>query len=233
MAEDIITQIEDDNKQLQRIALFKKSLPIIFIATIIIAVFWNVYEYYKHKAEEEDMAMTKIFIEANLNSKTSSALIEKMLSISKTADDKIAELAILRLIQEELVLHNKTDEAKDFLYKIANDLPISSDLHKIKYNNLTKAYAKYLYISLFMDEFGALSEEHKKIVEEFISSLTSRDGAFYDSALLSKAIYLAKTKSLEESKLLLKQIEGNKNINEFIRRYAQILLHNINLDNTL
>ena len=233
MAEDIVKEVEDDYKQLKKIAIFKKSLPIIIISTIIIAVYWNVYEHYKHKSENADMEASKIFIEANFNSQTSSALIEKLLHIVKTADDKIAELAILRLIQEDLVLHKSKKEAKDLLYDIANDQPISADIKKVKYQDLTKRYAKYLYVSLFMDDFGALAEQDAKVIEKFISDLTNTEGAFYDSALLSKAIFLGKTKSLEECKSALQLLISKKNFNEVVRRYAQILLHNINVNNTL
>ena len=233
MTEDIITQVEDDYKQLKRIAIFKKSLPIIIILTIIMAVYWNVYEYYKHKSETADMEASEIFIEANFNSKTSSALIEKLLNIVKTADDKIAELAILRLIQEDLVLHKNTKEAKNLLYKIANDQPISEDFKKVKYQDLTKRYSKYLYVSLFMDDFGELNEQDTKVIEQFISDLTSSEGAFYDSALLSKAIFLGKTKSLDECKSVLQLLISKKNFNEIAKRHAQILLHNINVNNTL
>ncbi len=233
MTEDIITQVEDEYKQLQRIAIFKKSLPIIVIFTIITAVYWNVYEYYKTKSVNADMEASRIFIEANFNSQTSSALIEKLLTIVKTSDDKIAELAILRLIQENLILYKSKKEARDLLYKIANDQPISEYIKKVKYQDLTKRYAKYLYVSLFMDDFGALDEQDKKIIDQFISDLTNTEGAFYDSALLSKAIFLGKTKSLAECKSTLQLLINKKNFNEVVRKYAQILLHNINVNNTL
>ncbi|MDP4709546.1 MAG: tetratricopeptide repeat protein [Rickettsiaceae bacterium] len=179
---DILDEILNDAKDEKKLILFRKSLPIIIILTIIIAISIAAYTWYANKKIEHNRKIGDMFVEIisgeyGDNSTVMSALKE----LVNTSENRQAELADLEIASKLIVENNFTD-ARNALEAIINNT---------EYYELTTSFARVLWIGLVLDE-DKMSDAMQMQSRNYLQYFKQDDQPFFAIATLMKALFYKK-----------------------------------------
>ena len=179
---DILDEILNDAKDEKKLILFRKSLPIIIILTIIIAISIAAYTWYANKKIEHNRKIGDMFVEIisgeyGDNSTVMSALKE----LVNTSENRQAELADLD-IASKLIVENDFTDARNALEAIINNT---------EYYELTTSFARVLWIGLVLDE-DKMSDAMQMQSRNYLQYFKQDDQPFFAIATLMKALFYKK-----------------------------------------
>lgn len=214
---DILEEVIRDSKEEKKYIYFKKSLPIILAATIIIVISMSIRDYFKSSAKNHNMEIGDLMINAFENTHTDSKIaLEGLEYIVKNAKNNAKDVSILAIISTYLD-SNKTDKAIIEISKVIDG----------QYQDLTKSYCKLLWVSIMMDKVK-LSDDDRAQMESYFKSFTEKS-PFFGSAKLYEALFYKATDK-EKSKSIVENLLSSHAISAGIKSEASALMSNLNLE---
>lgn len=179
---DILEEILNDEKDAKRLQIFRKILPIIIILTIVTAIFMAGYNWFSESTTLHNQEIGDSFVQLVSGDYKDKKLVNSLLEeITVNSENKLSELASLKLVNTEVQLNDIT-KATELLENIIN---------KKEYSDITKSYARILYISLILDiDNLTISQENKS--REYLQYFNKDSQVFYATATLLKSLFYLK-----------------------------------------
>lgn len=187
---DILEEILNNEQETKRVQLFRKLIPAIITLTIIFSFGIAGYNWFiqfkaTHNEEIGDLFVQLIFDET----KDTKLLHDSLQKIKNNNKSKLSELASIKLVSEQIKLNNISDSMA-LLSKIINNNG---------YSEITKAYARILYISLVLD-IENLNSEQENNTREYLQYFTNDSQLFYATSTLLKSLFYLKNNQLDLAK---------------------------------
>ena len=187
---DILEEILNDEKDAKRLKLFRKLFPAIITLTIIVALGIAGYNWFLQAKATHNQEIGDSFVQLISDESKDTKLLNHLLKeIEINNKSKLSELASIKLVSEQTKLTNVSD-SMGLLSKIINN----ND-----YSEITKAYARILYISLVLDIENLTSEQENK-TREYLQYFTKDSQIFYATATLLKSLFHLKNNQLDLAK---------------------------------
>lgn len=214
---DIIDEVIRDSREEKKIAYFKKSLPIILIATIVIIFGMIVNDFRKNNAQEHNQEIGDIILNSLENlSKDPDVTMEGLKYVQDNAKNHAKDLAILQQVAINIA-SDKKDEALALL-----NIAISDK----KLLDLTRSYAKLTWISIIMDK-KSISDEEKNIMEKYFKDFTEKTPFFASSKLLEALYYSSSDK--EKAASIAQSLISSKLVTVNVKEEAAALISNLKI----
>ena len=187
---DILEEILNDEKEAKRLKLFRKLFPAIITLTIIVALGIAGYSWFLQAKTTHNQEIGDSFVQLISDESKDTKLLNDLLKkIEINNKSKLSELASIKLVSEQTKLTNVSD-SMGLLSKIINN----ND-----YSEITKAYARILYIILVLDIENLNSEQENK-TREYLQYFTKDSQIFYATATLLKSLFHLKNNQLDLAK---------------------------------
>ncbi|WPX98302.1 DUF2659 domain-containing protein [Candidatus Megaera polyxenophila] len=187
---DILEEILNDEKEAKRLKLFRKLFPAIITLTIIVALGIAGYSWFLQAKTTHNQEIGDSFVQLISDESKNTKLFNEILKEIKTNNkSKLSELASIKLVSEQIKLTNVSDSMQ-LLSKIINNKD---------YSEITKSYARILYISLVLD-IDNLNNELENKVREYLQYFTNDSQVFYATATLLKSLFYLKNNQLDLAK---------------------------------
>jgi len=153
---DILEEILNDEKDAKRLKLFRKLFPVIITLTIIVALGIAGYNWFLQAKITHNQEIGDSFVQLISDESKDTKLLNDLLKeIEINNKSKLSELASIKLVSQQIKLHNISDATR-----LLNEI-ISNNGH----SEITKAYARILYISLVLDVDNLNNEQENKVRE--------------------------------------------------------------------
>ena len=187
---DILEEILNDEKEAKRLKLFRKLFPTIITLTIIVALGIAGYSWFLQAKTTHNQEIGDSFVQLISDESKNTKLFNEILKEIETNNkSKLSELASIKLASEQIKLTNVSDSMQ-LLSKIINNKD---------YSEITKSYARILYISLVLD-IDNLNNELENKVREYLQYFTNDSQVFYATATLLKSLFYFKNNQLDLAK---------------------------------
>ena len=187
---DILEEILNDEKDAKRLKLFRKLFPVIITLTIIVALGIAGYSWFLQAKTTHNQEIGDSFVQLISDESKNTKLFNDLLKEIETNNkSKLSELASIKLVSEQIKLTNISDSMQ-LLSKIINNKD---------YSEITKSYARILYISLVLD-IDNLNNELENKVREYLQYFTNDSQVFYATATLLKSLFYLKNNQLDLAK---------------------------------
>ena len=187
---DILEEILNDEKEAKRLKLFRKLFPAIITLTIIVALGIAGYSWFLQAKTTHNQEIGDSFVQLISDESKNTKLFNEILKEIETNNkSKLSELASIKLASEQIKLTNVSDSMQ-LLSKIINNKD---------YSEITKSYARILYISLVLDVDNLNNEQENK-VREYLQYFTKDSQVFYATATLLKSLFYLKNNQLDLAK---------------------------------
>ncbi|MCP5375354.1 MAG: tetratricopeptide repeat protein [Rickettsiaceae bacterium] len=187
---DILEEILNDEKEAKRLKLFRKLFPAIITLTIIVALGIAGYSWFLQAKTTHNQEIGDSFVQLISDESKNTKLFNEILKEIETNNkSKLSELASIKLASEQIKLTNVSDSMQ-LLSKIINNKD---------YSEITKSYARILYISLVLD-IDNLNNELENKVREYLQYFTNDSQVFYATATLLKSLFYFKNNQLDLAK---------------------------------
>ncbi|MBM3467328.1 MAG: DUF2659 domain-containing protein [Alphaproteobacteria bacterium] len=187
---DILEEILNDEKEAKRLKLFRKLFPAIITLTIIVALGIAGYSWFLQAKTTHNQEIGDSFVQLISDESKNTKLFNEILKeIETNHKSKLSELASIKLVSEQIKLTNVSDTMQ-LLSKIINNKD---------YSEITKSYARILYISLVLD-IDNLNNELENKVREYLQYFTNDSQVFYATATLLKSLFYLKNNQLDLAK---------------------------------
>lgn len=211
---DIVDEIVNDEKDARRVYYFRKFLPIILIATIIIAIGITVYGYHQNKQEEHKRKIGDMFIDvATGNVPDTDVARSSLEEIINNSGIRTAEMARIQLIHG-MIAGNMHADAKGQLQAIIDD---SNALE------ITKAYARILYVAMVLEQ-NVISDSEQLLVTNLLQFFASEDTMFYPTSQLLKALFHYKIGQYEVAKNVAMEVTKIKTASIIVKDQAAAVI---------
>lgn len=187
---DILEEILNDEKEAKRLKLFRKLFPAIITLTIIVALGIAGYSWFLQAKTTHNQEIGDSFVQLISDESKNTKLFNDLLKEIETNNkSKLSELASIKLVSKQIKLTNISDSMQ-LLSKIINNKD---------YSEITKSYARILYISLVLD-IDNLNNELENKVREYLQYFTNDSQVFYATATLLKSLFYLKNNQLDLAK---------------------------------
>jgi len=187
---DILEEILNDEKDTKRLKLFRKLFPVIITLTIIVALGIAGYNWFLQAKITHNQEIGDSFVQLISDESKDTKLLNDLLKeIEINNKSKLSELASIKLVSQQIKLHNIPDATQ-----LLNEI-ISNNGH----SEITKAYTRILYISLVLDVDNLNNEQENK-VREYLQYFTKDSQVFYATATLLKSLFYLKNNQLDLAK---------------------------------
>lgn len=214
---DIIDEVIRDKREETKMIYFKKSLPIVLGATIVIILGMIISQYRENNAKAHNQEIGDTIVNSLENLANDPAVaIEGLQYVQENAKNHAKDIGALQQVAI-FIASNKDEEAISILENIIDNK---------EYQDLTRSYAKLTWISMLIDK-KPMSDDTKSKIEKYFMDFTEKK-AFFASAKLLEAIYYSesdKAKSEEIAKSLL----SNKVVPMNIKEEASALISNLKI----
>ncbi len=215
---DILDEVLKDYIEEKKIHYFKRFLPFVIIITICVIILMLVYNMYQEKHIQANRLASETLLKSiKTLSYDNDLAMNSLINIANNVDTKVAELASLESIAV-YISSEEYDKAKFLLDKIINS----------NYTNLTKNYARLLWLSLVIDQ-KIISDDEKQLAELHFKEFNNETQIFYGTVSIIRTIYYIKNGSTDLAMNLLKKIVAINDMNEIIKNQANAML--VNLEN--
>lgn len=214
---DILDEILNDEKDTKRITLFRKIFPIIVTLTVIIAFIMAGYSWISAKNIRENQEIGDLFVQLLSGEYNDKKLINDLLEeIKEGRENKISELSALKLAGDQ-IKNNNTIEALKSLENIADNKVMSE---------ITKSYAKILYVNLILDMNDVNAEQENK-TREYLQSFSKDTQVFYATATLLKSLFYLKNQQFDLAKKYSMEILDLPRASLVIKDQARAVIENL------
>ncbi|RTK92515.1 MAG: DUF2659 domain-containing protein [Rickettsiales bacterium] len=214
---DILDEVLNDTKDEKRIILFRKFLPTIIILMLIGAVGMTGYNWYKNKTLEHHQRLGDILtnvISKEITDKDLSNNSLKHLVINN--ENRQAELADIYMVSE---LRAGGDNE-------AAILKLETIIANNKYQEITKSYARILWLSIILDQ-KEITDSNNVKARSYMDYFVSEDQVFFTNATLLKALFYKKSGQTELAMQYANSILNSKNSSAIIKEQATAIIANI------
>lgn len=187
---DILEEILNDEKEAKRLKLFRKLFPAIITLTIIVALGIAGYSWFLQAKTTHNQEIGDSFVQLISDESKNTKLFNEILKEIETNNkSKLSELASIKLASEQIKLTNVSDSMQ----------LLSKTINNKDYSEITKSYARILYISLVLD-IDNLNNELENKVREYLQYFTNDSQVFYATATLLKSLFYLKNNQLDLAK---------------------------------
>lgn len=216
---DILEEILNDEKEAKRLKLFRKIFPAIIALTIIAAFGIGGYSWFFQAKTIYNQEIGDSFVQLISDESKDSKLLNDLLQeIESNNKSKLSELASIKLIREQIKLTN-----------ISSSVELLSKIIKNKdYSEITKSYARILYISLAL-EIDNLNNELKNKVMGHLQYFTNDSQVFYATATLLKSLFYLKNNQLDLAKQYALEILTLPQASTIINEQAKAIIAGISI----
>lgn len=214
---DILDEVLNDTKDEKRIILFRKFLPKIIILMFIGAVGITSYNWYKNKTLEHHQRLGDILtnvISKEIADKNLSTHSLKHLVINN--ENRQAELADIYMVSELRADGNNEAAILKLEAIIANN----------KYQEITKSYARILWLSIILDQ-KEITESNNVKARSYMDYFVNEDQVFFTNATLLKALFYKKSGQTDLAVQYANSLLNLKNSSAIIKEQANAILANI------
>ncbi|MEY3197203.1 MAG: hypothetical protein RLZZ59_571 [Pseudomonadota bacterium] len=217
---DILDEVLNDKNEENKVKYFKKAIPLVLIVTLLVVIVMIFNNWRSERRVRYSNEMGDILFKSLENLSTDPKLVLEGLNyLVDHSDNHMKDIASLQLIGINISSKN-LDNALELAKKVADDK---------SYLDLTRSYAKFIWISIIIDS-AVISNEEEALLDKYFSDFRDEKSPFYGSVNLMKAIYYQK-KDQEKAVKISNDLISNKFVTPVIKDEARALLSNISVIN--
>lgn len=210
---DLLDEANQEYAFQKRVHLFKRSLPVVAIITLLLIAIIGIKDWYADSALEKQGIRTSLLIEA-LETNDAELRREALLSLTKQKDG-ISDLAYQNIIPSLMKSSDKEALLKDLMQLInVASSPVVANLAKIG------------YVGILLDK-DILQDEESRKIQNFLISI-DKTQALYLRAQIYLALYNIKIGNLLSAKDIIKKFMENTSIPEFMKVESNAIIGYIN-----
>lgn len=211
---DIFDEMLDDEKNYKRLESFKKALPMIIFFTIVISITISGYSWISRLQSQRNKILGDSFIQLVSNEYIDRGLLNNLLKeISVSKENKVHELALIKLLNTQLELNNILEAMQ-----LIESIVLSKN-----YSEITTSYARILYITLILD-INHLTNSQETKTKEYLEYFSKDSQVFYTTATLLKSLFYFKNNQLNSAKKYALKIISLPKAPGAIKEQASIIL---------
>lgn len=216
---DILDEILNDDKDAKRLQIFRKTLPIIIIFTIITAIIIAGYTWFSQAKTQHNQEIGDSFVQLVSGEYTDEKLVTSLLEeITINSETKLSELASIKLVSTQVQL---------------NDIPkaiqaLETIIDNKEYSEITTSYARILYISLILD-IANLSTDQENKSREYLQYFNKDSQVFYATATLLKSLFYLKINQFDFAKEHALEVLKLPRASGVIKEQAKAVLAHISI----
>ncbi|MEM6338543.1 MAG: DUF2659 family protein, partial [Pseudomonadota bacterium] len=179
---DILDEALSDEKDEKKIMLFRKIFPIIITLTVIIAIAMGGFSWYQNRLESHNQKVGDMLVDLISGEYGEKKLINESLdNLIQDGDNRQVEMAE---IQRVVNLIESGDSSAAFEQ-------LESIIANTNYNDITRSFARLLWLNLILDEKN-VSDELKMKARNHMQYFKEPSQVFFTNATLLKAVFYKK-----------------------------------------
>ena len=179
---DILDEALSDEKDEKKIMLFRKIFPIIIILTVIVAIAMGSFSWYQNRIESHNQKVGDMLVDLISGEYGEKKLINESLdNLVQDGDNRQVEMAE---IQRVVGVIESGDASAAFEQ-------LESIIANANYNDITRSFARLLWLNLILDEKN-LSDELKMKARNHMQYFKEPSQVFFTNATLLKAVFYKK-----------------------------------------
>ncbi len=213
---DILEEASLDHSDEKKLFYFKRLLPIVAIFTLLVAVLMLLSNSYDDRRTRANQLEAETLLSAiSTMSYDKDLAMESLAKIIVNAKSKVGEIASLEQVSIKIAQEDYAG-AKISLQKIIDS----------QYTELTKNYAKLLWLSLVIDQ-TVISDSEKQQADIYFKYFNNDNQPFYGTVSIIKSIWYVRYGLVDLAVSLLKKIISLNDMNQLIKDQAKAMLSNL------
>lgn len=179
---DILDEALSDEKDEKKIMLFRKIFPIIITLTVIIAIAMGGFSWYQNRLESHNQKVGDMLVDLISGEYGEKKLINESLdNLIQDGDNRQVEMAEIQRVVN-VIESGDSPAAFEQLESIIADT---------NYNDITRSFARLLWLNLILDE-KSISDELKMKARNHMQYFKEPSQVFFINATLLKAVFYKK-----------------------------------------
>lgn len=179
---DILDEALSDEKDEKKIMLFRKIFPIIITLTVIVAIAMGSFSWYQNRLESHNQKVGDMLVDLISGEYGEKNLINESLdNLIQDGDNRQVEMAE---IQKVVGVIESGDASAAFEQ-------LESIIANTNYYEITRSFARLLWLNLILDEKN-ISDELKMKVRNHMQYFKEPSQVFFTNATLLKAVFYKK-----------------------------------------
>lgn len=216
---DILDEVLSDRNDERKVFYLKKALPIVGAITLLTIIIMIVNMIRVSTNEKYNIEMGDVIVKSLESVQTDPKVaIEGIEYLMKNAENHAKDIAALQTIAINMS-NNDFKKAIELIESITEDS---------NYLDLTRSYARLMWLSVMLDSGAAEKQKLSAKFEKYFKDFEDENSAFYGAANILKAIYYQKIDT-EKAIQTAQNLIASKKVAPTIREEARALLSNISL----
>ena len=179
---DILDEALSDEKDEKKIMLFRKIFPIIITLTVIIAIAMGGFSWYQNRLESHNQKVGDMLVDLISGEYGEKKLINESLdNLIQDGDNRQVEMAEIQRVVNVIESGDSPAAFEQLESIIANT----------NYNDITRSFARLLWLNLILDE-KSISNELKMKARNHMQYFKEPSQVFFINATLLKAVFYKK-----------------------------------------
>lgn len=179
---DILDEALSDEKDKKKIMLFRKIFPIIITLTVIIAIAMGGFSWYQNRLESHNQKVGDMLVDLISGEYGEKKLINESLdNLIQDGDNRQVEMAEIQRVVNVIESGDSPAAFEQLESIIANT----------NYNDITRSFARLLWLNLILDE-KSISDELKMKARNHMQYFKEPSQVFFINATLLKAVFYKK-----------------------------------------
>ncbi len=179
---DILDEALSDEKDEKKIMLFRKIFPIIITLTVIVAIAMGSFSWYQNRLESHNQKVGDMLVDLISGEYGEKNLINESLdNLIQDGDNRQVEMAE---IQKVVGVIESGDASAAFEQ-------LESIIANTNYYEITRSFARLLWLNLILDE-KSISDELKMKARNHMQYFKEPSQVFFTNATLLKAVFYKK-----------------------------------------
>lgn len=179
---DILDEALSDEKDEKKIMLFRKIFPIIITLTVIIAIAMGGFSWYQNRLESHNQKVGDMLVDLISGEYGEKKLINESLdNLIQDGDNRQVEMAEIQRVVNVIESGDSPAAFEQLESIIANT----------NYNDITRSFARLLWLNLILDE-KSISDELKMKARNHMQYFKEPSQVFFINATLLKAVFYKK-----------------------------------------
>ncbi len=179
---DILDEALSDEKDEKKIMLFRKIFPIIITLTVIIAIAMGGFSWYQNRLESHNQKVGDMLVDLISGEYGEKKLINESLdNLIQDGDNLQVEMAEIQRVVNVIESGDSPAAFEQLESIIANT----------NYNDITRSFARLLWLNLILDE-KSISDELKMKARNHMQYFKEPSQVFFINATLLKAVFYKK-----------------------------------------
>jgi hypothetical protein len=179
---DILDEVLSDEKDEKKIMLFRKIFPIIITLTVIIAIAMGGFSWYQNRLESHNQKVGDMLVDLISGEYGEKKLINESLdNLIQDGDNRQVEMAEIQSVVNVIKSGSSLAAFEQLESIIANT----------NYYDITRSFARLLWLNLILDEKN-VSDELKMKARNHMQYFKEPSQVFFINATLIKAVFYKK-----------------------------------------